>query len=71
MIVRRAYRYRLYPTRSQGVALEGVLARCRELYNAALEERQQAYKRLGLSISGAAQQRQLPAIKKTRQARPA
>src|SRR5450759_4851776 len=63
MMVRRAHRYRLYPTRVQGVAMGGVLDRCRELYNAALEERQQAYMRHGLSISSAAQQRQLPAIK--------
>lgn len=66
MIVRRTYRYRLYPTRVQGDVMVGILDRCRELYNAALEERQQAYTRQGVSISRPVQSRQLPAIKEIR-----
>jgi transposase len=33
----RTYRYRLYPTREQAVALNAQLAACCDLYNAALE----------------------------------
>jgi putative transposase len=44
------YKYRLYPTRDQAEKLEGVLERCRELYNAALEERREAYRRAGKTV---------------------
>ena len=65
-VVRRTYKYRLYPTKTQAERLEWTLARCRELYNAALEERREAYRRLGLTITGAQQKAQLPAIKEAR-----
>lgn len=38
-----AYKYRLYPTRKQRDRLQETLDRCRELYNAALQERRDAY----------------------------
>jgi putative transposase len=39
MHLRKAYRYCLYPTNTQAARLQWVLDRCRELYNAALQER--------------------------------
>lgn len=41
--MRKAYKYRLYPNRTTEKQLYGVLNRCRELYNAALSERKDAY----------------------------
>lgn len=64
--VRRAYKYRLYPTRSQVKLLEGQLGLCRELYNAALQERRDAYKRAGKSLNYYDQANQLAAIKEER-----
>jgi IS605 OrfB family transposase len=63
MIVRRVYRYRLCPNKTQAALLQATLDRCRELYNAALEERREAYGRAGISLCYADQSRQLPAIK--------
>lgn len=40
----RAYKYRLYPTKGQIEKLQWTLDRCRELYNAALQERKEAWK---------------------------
>ena len=39
----KAFRYRLYPTKAQAEALDWQLARCCELYNAALQERKEAW----------------------------
>jgi putative transposase len=63
--MRRAFKYRLYPTRDQERRLHGWLGLCRQLYNAALEERREAWKQ-GVSITFADQSRQLPEIKKLR-----
>jgi putative transposase len=41
--VLKAYKYRLYPNKTTEKKLSGVLNRCRELYNAALSERKDAY----------------------------
>ena len=40
----KAFKYRLYPTRKQADTLQFILDRNRELYNAALEERREAYR---------------------------
>ncbi|MCA1599052.1 MAG: transposase [Chloroflexi bacterium] len=64
--VRRAYQYRLYPNKGQTATLDWTLNRCRELYNAALEERHEAYRMCGVSVSYYDQKRQLPAIKEVR-----
>jgi putative transposase len=66
VIIRKVFKYRLYPTCAQEAALQATLDRCRELYNAGLEERQEAYRRCGVSISSATQQAQLPEIKQLR-----
>jgi putative transposase len=39
----KAYKYRLYPNKKQVEKLQWTLDRCRELYNAALQERRDAY----------------------------
>ena len=62
----RAYKYRLYPTKKQAVRLQEVLDRCRELYNAALQERRDAYRMAHVSIGYNQQAAQLPEIKEIR-----
>jgi putative transposase len=42
-VASKAFKYRLYPTRKQEHLLFWILALCRELYNAALTERRDAY----------------------------
>src|SRR6266487_2369170 len=41
--MKKAFKYRLYPTKQQEQKLFWTLTRCRELYNAALSERRDAY----------------------------
>ena len=40
--MRKAYKFRLYPTRRQVIALDAMLYAHRRLYNAALEQRREA-----------------------------
>ncbi len=61
--MRKAYKFRLYPTKQQEKTLFWTLTRCRELYNAALAERQEAYRLAGKSITYYEQKRDLPEIK--------
>ncbi len=61
--MRKTYKYRLYPKKETEQKLYFVLNRCRELYNAALSERKDAYKYAGKSISYYEQQNDLPEIK--------
>jgi putative transposase len=64
--VRKTYKYKLKPTLSQEQAMAFVLRRCRELYNAALQERRDAWQKCGVSITVASQSAQLPAVKEVR-----
>ncbi len=64
---RKSYKFRLYPTRKQIGTLEWTLRCCKELYNAALQERRDAYQMCGVSISYGMQADQLPAIKQLRE----
>jgi putative transposase len=64
--VKKAFQYRIYPTRKQAKALQFTLDHCRELYNAGLEERREAYRMAGKSISYYDQKRDLPEIKEIR-----
>jgi putative transposase len=64
--VRKTYKYKLKPTPEQERAMGFVLRRCRELYNAALEERCEAWQKCSVSITIAQQSAQLPAIKEVR-----
>jgi putative transposase len=64
--VRTTFKYKLVPTPEQERTLETVLWRCRELYNAGLQERKAAWERCRVSVSFAMQSAQLPAIKEVR-----
>ncbi|HVB75730.1 MAG TPA: transposase [Ktedonobacteraceae bacterium] len=64
---KQAYKFRLYPTRKQRERLQETLDRCRELYNAALQERRDAYRMCGITITYYDQANQLPEIKKIRE----
>lgn len=59
----KAFKYRIYPTRKQAATLQWTLDRCRELYNAALQERREAWKYEKKSISVFEQMRSLTEIK--------
>src|SRR3989441_2254691 len=61
--MRKAYKFRLYPNKQQEEKLFWTLDRCRELYNAGLQERKDAYTYAGKSISYYEQKRDLPEIK--------
>jgi putative transposase len=64
MIIRRAYKYRLYPTKNQKHKLQSTLDLCRDLYNSALQERIEAYKKNKVSLSYIDQQNELPVLRK-------
>jgi putative transposase len=63
---RRKVTFRLYPNATQAERLAGRIRLHCELYNAALEERIDAYRKTGKSISYDEQQNVLPAIKADR-----
>jgi putative transposase len=63
---RLTYKYRLYPSKAQITRLNGTLALCCELYNAALQERRDAYRLERKSIRYIEQANQLPDIKAAR-----
>src|SRR5207247_3680986 len=62
----RTYKYRLVPSPEQAQSLEWTLDRCRELYNAALQERRDAYRMGGKSLNYYDQANQLPTVKEVR-----
>jgi putative transposase len=64
--VRKSFKYKLTPTPEQEQALAFVVRRCRELYNAALQERRDAWHKCGVSVTAAGQSAQLPAVKAVR-----
>jgi putative transposase len=64
--VRKTFKYKLTPTPEQERAMAFVTRRCCELYNAALEERRDAWQKCGVSGTEAQQSAQLPEIKVAR-----
>lgn len=60
--MRRTFKYRLYPTRTQEQTLDRWLWLCRRLYNACLEQRQVAWQ-MGHRVSKFDQMRELPVLK--------
>lgn len=62
----KAFKYKLNPTKVQQEKLSWTLHRCRELYNAALEERITAYRKCGASINYHKQAVSLPEVKEGR-----
>jgi putative transposase len=65
MLTRKAFKYRLYPTREQEHHLLFVLRRCRHLYNTALEQRKAYYQMRRKSLSYPAQAAELADLKAT------
>ena len=65
-MVHKIYKYKLTPTPEPERVMAFVLRRCRELYNAALEERRDAWQKCGVSVTAAGQSAQLPAVKEVR-----
>jgi putative transposase len=61
--VRKTFKYKLLPTSEQERTLATVLWRCRELYNAGLQERKAAWDKCGITVNFAMQSAQLPAVK--------
>jgi putative transposase len=49
--MRRAFKYRLYPTKAQKIILNDLLTGARRLYNAALEQRRWMYRDHGVSVN--------------------
>jgi putative transposase len=62
----KTFKYKLLPTPEQEQALATVLWRCRELYNAGLQERKAAWEKCGVSVTFGMQSAQLPGIKEVR-----
>ena len=62
----KTYKYKLQPTPAQEQTLAFVVRRCRELYNAGLQERRDAWHKCRVSIRAAHQSAELPAIKAVR-----
>jgi putative transposase len=62
----KTYQFRLYPTKKQQSALGKWLALCCEVYNAALQERRDAYRMAGVSIGFAHQCAELLSCKQVR-----
>jgi putative transposase len=63
---RKAYLYRLYPTREQAALLQHQLDVARELYNACLLERREAYRMAGVTVNYYDQANQLKDIRRER-----
>ncbi len=63
----KAFKFRIYPTDKQIGKLAWTLRRCKELYNAGLQERRDAYRMCGVSVSYYTQNKQLPEIKEMRE----
>jgi putative transposase len=66
LTVHKTFKYKLLPTPEQEQKMAFVLRRCRELYNAALQERRDAWQKCHKSIFCAQQSRELPGIKDVR-----
>lgn len=62
--MKRAYKFRLYPTPTQVHKLEQTLGLCCDLYNACLEQRRTAYRQNRVSVNVAMQMRELPDLKR-------
>lgn len=63
--MRKAFKYRLYPTRQQAAAMSAMLETHRRLYNNALAERKQAWEQAQRSVSYGDQSGQLKHLRTT------
>jgi putative transposase len=66
-VIRKSFKFRIYPTKSQVAKLDETLSFCRELYNAGLQERRDAWNLNRISVSCFEQINQLPEIKTIRE----
>ena len=64
---RKTFKYKLHPTAASAAQLDGIVRVCRELYNAALQERRDAWKMSRVSVSYYQQKAQLPEIRQLRE----
>lgn len=65
-MARRAFKFYIRPTPIQSQHLDRIRITCCELYNAALQEKRDAFQRRGVSISCAQQQAELIGVKRER-----
>src|SRR5262245_10969502 len=63
IVVKKNFKYRLYPSAAQRIALDTQLAEACRLYNAALQERRDAYRMAGKSLNYCDQSNQLKDIR--------
>ncbi|HMB28286.1 MAG TPA: transposase [Blastocatellia bacterium] len=63
IVVKKNFKYRLYPSAAQTIALDTQLAEACRLYNAALQERRDAYRMAGKSLNYCDQANQLKDIR--------
>src|SRR5262252_2639801 len=61
--VRETYKYKLNSTPQQEWMLDRTLMHCRQVYNAAIGERREAWQKCGVSVSYYQQKAELPSIK--------
>jgi putative transposase len=61
--VRKTFKYKLKPTPAQERALDRTLMLCHHVYNAAIEERREAWQKGGVSLGYYQQKAELPPIK--------
>src|SRR5215212_9042755 len=61
--MRLSFKHRLYPNRSQAEALTGMLGAFCDLYNAALQQRTEAYRRRGATLRYGQQASELKAVR--------
>jgi putative transposase len=61
--IRKAYKYKLKPNSGQERLLDRTLMLCRQVYNAAIEERREAWRMRGITITYYQQKAELPGIK--------
>jgi putative transposase len=59
MSLRKTFKEKLRPTPAQEATLDGVLRRCRTLYNTALEQRICLYRQRGVAVSRYEQEAEL------------
>ncbi len=61
--VRKTFKFKVKPTPEQERMLARTLMLCRHVYNAAIEERREAWRKCGISVNYYRQKAELPPIK--------
>ncbi|HEV8192427.1 MAG TPA: helix-turn-helix domain-containing protein [Ktedonobacterales bacterium] len=61
--IRKTFKYKLKPTPEQERLLERTLLLCRQVYNAAIGERREAWRMRGIAVTYYQQTAELPGIK--------